>query len=116
VKHHVRKQGLPASYQTREDRLFYGLSAEQRRVAIWYEAEGFGDLAFIARVLQSPEKQEQKLARDWYAIWLINNQGILWAWGYNQEQRKELYKELERLRVSGQYAQEFHRYDLCCGD
>jgi hypothetical protein len=112
----VRKQGLPASYQTSEDRIFHGLSDELRRIAIWCEAEGFGDLAFIATVLQSQDPLEQKLARDWYAIWLIDNQGILWAWGYTREQQKEMYKEIERLRVLGQYTQEFHRYDLCCGD
>jgi hypothetical protein len=112
----VRKQGLPASYQTSEERIFQSLSKKQRQIAIWCEGEGFGSLTFIATVLLSQDPLEQKLARDWSAIWLIDNQGILWAWGYNREQRKELYKELERLRESGQYAQEFHRYDLCCGD
>jgi hypothetical protein len=115
VKHHVRKQGLPASYQTPEDRILHDLSDEQQRMAIRYEVMGCGHLAFIADVLRSQDPIDLELARDWQNIWLIRNQGILWAWGYTKEQRDKMRNEAERLRASGRYALEFHIYDLCYG-
>jgi hypothetical protein len=80
----VCKQGLPASYQTPEDRILRGLSDDQARQAIYYEVMGCGHLAFIADVLRSQDPLDQELACDWHNIWLIRNQGILWAWGYNR--------------------------------
>ncbi|MBA2396160.1 MAG: hypothetical protein H0V70_25830 [Ktedonobacteraceae bacterium] len=110
------KIGLPASYQTPEDRILHGLSAEQRQRAFWYELEGFGHLSFVADLLRSNDPIDQEIVRDWEAIWLIRNHGILWAWGYTKEHRGKMQDALEALRASGRYTLEFRLYDLCCGD
>jgi hypothetical protein len=103
--------GLRPGQDTAEETLFQGLTAEQRSRAFDYETMGFGTLGLIVDALRGTDEDARRLREDWENRLLIQHQGILFAYGYNQEQQRNIRRHLEELRKAGRYAEEFALYD-----
>lgn len=103
--------GLRPGQNTAEEALFRGLTAEQRPRAFDYEAMGFGTLGLIVDVLRGTDEDARRLQEDWENRLLIRHQAVLFAYGYTQEQQRDIRCHLEQLREAGRYVEEFALYD-----
>jgi len=81
---------------------------------IRYEAAGFGSFGLIVAVMRAQDDASRRQVLDWQNMWLIRNQGILFACGYDAEARREAYKHIEALRASGKYAEMFRKASGGC--